>query len=356
MRAQRTILTLALLGALIAASLFGRSEADVPPAPAHRPPPAARETIRPGGDAPARAKDDDSPRSAGLREAILSARWGTELGAFGRREAAESNPEAPMAIAAAGDELLVLDQVNGRVQRFRDGRAISAFTVPDTAQDVALTKDGRVLVLDRLGGGALAIHGANGELIQEIGLRGRGVEDPGELTGVFADNDGIYVEREHGTLLRIADSSGAEDAERPELPGRPSRDGSLIVTAAIVDPAAGRVVVTAFDRRTLEPRWSLALALEAMVLRLLLLDSDPDGHVYLAAETAHEGPAPDFRLSQVEVRALRMDATGRITGRLTLPPLASGDEMLRPLAIDEEGRLYALQSESSGGRVERWVF
>src|SRR5947209_115590 len=72
--------------------------------------------------------------------------WGSQPGEFARRRDPESNPEAPMAVAASGNEVVVVDQVNRRVQRFRDGKVVT--TIPlggDTVQDVALAGSKTVL-------------------------------------------------------------------------------------------------------------------------------------------------------------------------------------------------------------------
>src|SRR5437879_4714919 len=45
--------------------------------------------------------------------------WGAGAGALGRSAASESSPEAPMALAVArSGEVLVLDQINGRIARW----------------------------------------------------------------------------------------------------------------------------------------------------------------------------------------------------------------------------------------------
>ena len=71
------------------------------------------------------------------------------------------------------------------------------------------------------------------------------------MTGVFADDKGVYVEREHTALVRIADGQGRSDPGREELPGRPTRDGRLFIAASIADRAGGLASVRAFDRATL---------------------------------------------------------------------------------------------------------
>src|SRR5262249_14147853 len=150
----------------------------------------------------------------------------------------------------------IVDQVNRRVQRFQGGRPVATLDVGgDTVQDLVLAAGGRTVLLDRLADRNLQVYSASGRLENEMALEGPGVPEGGGVTGVFADDQGIYVEREHAALVRVAARAGHTDRQRIELPGRPTRDGRLLVSAAIVDRAAGVVMVRAFDRATLAPAW-----------------------------------------------------------------------------------------------------
>jgi hypothetical protein len=310
----------------------------------------------PADTGPAAAPSTKSARGEAV--VVVKGTWGSAPGQFGRRREAESNPEAPMALAAgAPGELLVLDQVNRRVERYRDGRRIGSLaTGGDTLQDLAVGPEGRVALLDRFVDKSVQVYGPDGKLQNEVTLTGPGVPEPGLVTGVFADPDGFYVEREHGTVVRVADGSGASTGERTELPGRPSRDGRLILAAALLDRAAGTVRVRAFHRATLQPAWERALQLEAPVLHILLLDSDRAGRVYLAAAIGHEDPNPPYKLLDESITAVRLDSGGSERGRLRLPPLPDADETLRPLAVDDGGDLFVMAPTPQGLEIRRYGF
>lgn len=291
-------------------------------------------------------------------EVVVRGAWGSAPGQFGRRREAESSPEGPMALwAGAPGELLVLDQTNRRVERYRDGRRVGGLaTGGDTMQDLAVGPEGRVALLDRFVDKDVQVYGPDGKLQNEVTLAGTGVPEPGLVTGVFADADGFYVEREHGAVVRIADGSGASLSERQELPGRPSRDGRLILAAALLDRTAGTVRVRAFQRATLQPLWERAVQLEAPVLHILLLDSDRAGRVYVAAAIGHEDPNPPYKLLDESITAVRLDSGGSERGRLRLPPLPDADESLRPLTIDDSGDLFVMAPTPQGLEIRRYGF
>lgn len=291
-------------------------------------------------------------------EVVVRGRWGGGPGQFGRRREAESSPEGPMALhAGRAGELLILDQVNRRVERYKDGTRTGSLAMGgDTLQDLAVGAEGRVALLDRFVDKSVQIYSADGKLQNEVGLTGPGVPEPGHVTGVFADEDGVYVEREHGSVVRIADGSGATDPARSELPGRPSRDGALFIAAALLDRAAGTVVVRAFTRATQKPAWERSVQLEAPVVQILMLDSDRQGRVYLAATIGHEDPKPPYKLVDESITAVRLGTGGVERGRLRLPPLPDVEESVRPLSVDDAGDLYLMATRPEGLEIRRYRF
>jgi len=356
---------LIILGSLVAAlviAFFLRSSVDPakPRTPKIAEPVASATTTRgaPSGTAPgalvpsvAPARTSTKPASSTL---VFEGKWGGSAGQLGHRVANESNPEAPAALAVEGDDVVVLDQVNGRVQRFRRGVPISTFATTETVQDVALAPNGKTVLLDRLTDKNVTIVGADGKVISEIPLEGKGIPEAADTTGVFADPEGVYVEREHGSVVKVADAEGQPDPKRPELPGRPTRDGKRVITAAIADAALGRCVLTAFDRATLEVAFAVSFDFSRPLLQILLLDSDTNGNVYVGAEGARE--REDHTAFDAALMVMRFGPDGSITGRIELPAGNLGDETVRPLTIGDDGALYVMIATESGMAVSRHTF
>lgn len=286
---------------------------------------------------------------------IVQGGWGAEAGQFGRRRDAESNPEAPMALAAQKGEVAVVDQINRRVQRFKDGKL--AATIPfggDTVQDMALAPGGRTVLLDRLADGTVQVYGADGKLENQVPIVGKGIDEGGDVTGVFADDSGIYVERQHGSVVRVADATGKSDADRPELLGRPSRDGRFLLQAELAGP--DQLLVRATDRSSGELAWVQTLQTDAPILHIVMLDSDRSGNVYAAAEVGRESAAPPYELTGVHIVALRLASNGAPRGQLSLPGLSAADETFRPLTVDDDGVLYLMLAQDGGLQVLRFTF
>jgi hypothetical protein len=301
--------------------------------------------------------DASPPRVDHARgEVVIRGAWGRGEGQFGRKRDPESNQEGPMALACgARGDCAVLDQTNQRVQRFRGGSVAQTIALPRaSAQDIAFAR-GNLAVLDRLGGRDVRVYDANGRELGVVALEGPGISEGGGTTGIFANDDGIYVEREHAQAVRIADADGRPDPDRLDVIGRPSRDGRLFLRGAIEDRAAGTIEVDAFDRRG--PIFKSTVAAGAPILNVALLDADRAGSIYVGASVGAASSAPPYAIANEAVFVARLDgATGDVTGTLSLPPLATGDESFRPLAIDDDGAVYEMIDTDDGLVVTRYAF
>lgn len=249
----------------------------------------------------------------------------------------------PMSLAHDGKgRVYVLDQVNGRVVRHGlDGKAEATSDVRlRSAQDLAVAADGSMAVLDRLGDKAIAFYDEGGALRGQLPLEGEGVEETGLLTGVFIDGKDVYVEREHGTLVNIGDTTGKPAEPRKEIPGRPTRDGTGFLNAGITDGAAGRAWLSVIDRSTGDHRFTRELRMKAEIRSIRLLDSDKSGTIYLATEM-HTEPAEEWILLQC------LDSIkGVPIGSAVLPANTMPEETFRDLTVlDEGGVVLAHQTE-----------
>jgi outer membrane protein assembly factor BamB len=289
---------------------------------------------------------------------VVAGGYGGGEGQFGRRRDPESNPEAPMAVAAGPDgQLAVVDQVNRRILRYKDGKLVGTInTGGDTVQDLAFGKDGKLLVLDRLVDGNVQVYGKDGKLVDEVAIGGKGVPEGGSITGLFSDDDGVYVERDHQAVVRIADGSGRADPSRPELVGRPSRDGRLLLAAELAGDGSGDVAVSAVDRASGQPAWKQVLHLGIPVIHIITLDSDRTGMVYVAVDVGRESPTPPYVIGDERILLARLGGGGAPRGMLEIPPLPTADESFRPITVDDDGSVYVMAAGDDGLTVTRYVF
>jgi len=281
--------------------------------------------------------------------------WGSGDGNLGRDRPDEANPEGPMSLTTdAQGNVWILDQVNGRLVKL-DKHGKPAGNVPLTlqaAQDVAIAKDGTAVVIDRLVDKSIALIGPDGKLKGELAVEGKGLEEGGGATGLFTKDDGVYVEREHGDLVKVGTTAGKNDPERPEVPGRPSRDGKSWLSAGIVEAGAGTVAVTAIENPSQAHRFTRQYALGAPIVNLNLLDSDASGIIYLGSVVEAEGSndeAPKFGI----VLLCLDPVDGRPLGRTLLPANTGGEETFRELTVQDDGSVLFLHRTEEGAQVMR---
>jgi hypothetical protein len=254
-----------------------------------------------------------------------------------------------MSLAAAGEGVVVLDQVNRRVVRFdARGNVLGTVRATPTTQDVAVTNDGGLALLDRLVGKAVTLVDAGGREVGKLPLAGKGIDDPGLTTGVFIDGDRVYAERGHGALVLLGTTDGRPAQERTELSGRPSRDGSLLLSAGITSPERGRLYLNVFDRRKNALRFTRTLDVAPRVSSIALLDSDTRGIVYLGVVRG-TGDAEEIRVGCHDPQ------DGHELSSVTLPASTMPEETFRDLVVMPDGRIVvAVRSEQGVAyRVER---
>jgi hypothetical protein len=272
--------------------------------------------------------------------------WGSGEEALGRKRPAQGNPEAPMSFAVTREgNLVVLDQVNGRLVRIdRKGRTTATHALTERApQDVALGARGETAILDRLGDQAVTLRGPSGNLIGRLPLRGDGVTEPGLVTGVFVDGEDVYVERRHGPLVLVGDLSGNVAPNRTEIPGRPTRDGTLFVSAGIVDQAAGRMFVSAIDRRLGEHRFTREIRTGSPLQSIALLDSDRRGMIYVGVVLGSS--AGDWQ------RVYCMEPLqGEPRGAIEIPVSSMPEETMRDMAVMDDGGVVVAERAEQGIR------
>jgi hypothetical protein len=296
--------------------------------------------------APSEASVVAVPSAATLADAraasvLVTAMWGSGPGQLGRTRPQEANPEAPMSLAAAGDGLVVLDQVNGRVVRFdARGNAIGTARATPTTQDVAVTKEGGLALLDRLARKEVTLLDAQGNEVGKLPLAGKGIEDPGLVSGVFVEGERGYAERGHGGLVFLGTTEGTKAAERTELSGRPSRDGTLLLSAGITSAERGRLYLNVFDRAKNALRFTRKLDVAPRVNAIALLDSDARGTIYL-------GVVRGSGDGEIHV-GCHDPIDGHELGAITLPVSTMPEETFKDLVVMPDGRIIAAVRSDQG--------
>lgn len=283
---------------------------------------------------------------------VVSAAWGDGPGQLGVVRTGEQNPEGPMALdVGPGGEVVVLDQVNSRLQVFASGQPPRAVPLPGrTFQDLALDGRGLVVLLDRVGTGAVvAVALADGQVRWRLPLVGPLVPEAGGVTGVFAHDDGAWVEVEHTRLVHLADLHGTAVVAPRQGKGRRSADGRNWLRAARVDGASAEVVAEPLAGSLGGFRTVLPFATPLRTLRGL--DSDRSGRTLLLASLWREDPANPDRVLDERLQAVLLGPGGAEVARLDLAPATGPEEQFRTVRLGPDGAVYHLRCGPDGATV-----
>jgi hypothetical protein len=313
-----------------------------------RPPPAPAKPPTRVASAP---PEDRTVRGAPA-EKVFEAKWGGAPTELGRKEANESSPEGPMSfVVDERGRALVLDQVNSRVQIFETGKQPRSVQLPgDTFQDLAVTASDGIVALDRLTTASLAFVDSSGKLTHEVGLEGKGVPEPGQITGLFQRDDGTWVEVNHANLVRVADGEQNADLERPILQGRPTADGTAILRAS----RSGDRAVYVAEKRGDRPVQALArIEFDMPVYQLLALETDRRGRIFLGASLLEERAVEPFDVLRSSEQVIVLAANGAELSRIELPETHDADESFRRIRVGGDGFLYQLTTGRDGATLWR---
>ena len=300
---------------------------------------------------------DAAATAPATRTVRLRAGWGSGEGQLGRRLSADGTPESPNSfVVDAEGNVLVLDQMNQRILRFAgDGGAVTtAATLESTsARDLAVARDGTMAVLDgNPDAGTVRVIGPDGRPRGELPLRGENLAADEHATGVVVDGDNVYVERDHGPLVRIGSTNGTADGARTEIPGRPSRDGRLYLSGGITDPDQGRYWVNVTDRATGMHRYTLALHSVLTLREMMLLDTDRAGTIYVAVMGLTPETGDHDSRESIQLNCLDPES-GQIIGHAVTATSNLQEIVQRELVVLDDGGVLITVRSDTGFEVQR---
>ncbi len=276
--------------------------------------------------------------------------WGSTGRAAGKLAGDESSPMGPMSFAVtAGGRIALLDQVNGRVLFIDPGSgAVEAVPIPSrTFDDVLVTRDGEIVLLDRLVGSKVVVLDPSGDVRAEVAVVGPGIPRGGEVTAMIGYEDGVWLERRHSTMVRVLDEK-LEPCEREVVAGRKA-GGQARLVASLVEPGVGLVLEGSPDGPA-----RVVLELGHDVSRLVWAEVDGAGCIHAILHLVDRDAGQPARPVFERVVGVRLGPDLDVEAVLSSPYAITELEQFKEFEVTPAGEVYQMAFLDEGVAILFW--
>ncbi len=280
--------------------------------------------------------------------------WGGTGYAVGKLEGNESSPEGPMSFTLAADGLMyVLDQVNLRVLALRsDGTIAREIPIPTaTFQDLAVSPDGSLILLDRLAESALVVIDPNGKTAGEFPVVGEGISEGGGVTAMFARPDGVWLEFGHTYVVRVL-GRDLTPCTREVQPGRILVRGKRSVSAAIDYQGGARLWLGDLETGAITAETEIRLP--DRIARIIWIEPDAAGHLHVMVHLLDFDEFDFHKVTVDKVVGLEYDADLNLLDSFESPHVIVEYEQFREFLVTEQGGVYQMALGDDGMSLVRW--
>ncbi|MGQ9691820.1 MAG: hypothetical protein ACUVQY_11325, partial [Thermoproteota archaeon] len=191
-------------------------------------------------------------------------------------------------------KIYILDQVNNRVQVFREGKRIKTVPIPfKTFVDSDVTPDSKILLLDNVVKKSVYILDSEGKTLNIIPLEGRQIPYAPSVTEIMCVREGKFpgiwvVVEDRSVRIAMLDATTATD--RISLPGIFSWDGRRLMRAQKIGDVTVSIQISKKDSAAL---WDdpITIFLNRFIVHLLGLWDEGNGRVFLGAYLENGEPS-----------------------------------------------------------------
>ena len=278
---------------------------------------------------------------------VVNAEWGGAEGQLGHTVPDEGLPEGPKSFVVDEKSIIhVLDQENGRIQKFAAGKSGGVVALPARPfDDLELDAKGYVL-LDAHSDPALVFVDSSGAVTNEVPLAGPEIPEPSLVTALVRFADGLYVEIEDAYLVHVTDATGGA-VEQSVVPGQVI-DGSAALKLESVDDK--RLALFRVGLADGTPTPVTELSFPERVAERSLFTSAKNGGSLIALRLELDQPDPETPpLSQSTLVVL--EPNGNERRRVDLPQSEAVDDVFRAVRRGADGNVYVMKTSDSGVEI-----
>ncbi|MGB4293053.1 MAG: hypothetical protein WBJ37_09245 [Bacteroidales bacterium] len=273
-----------------------------------------------------------------------------------------SPPEAeaigPMSFTVSDEgEIYILDQLNSRIQVYRDGKRTETIKIPVKSEgimDIELLSGAKIALLDNTVEKSLFIIDSQGKLINTIPLEGQLIAYAPEATEINVVREGKFTGvwvRVNGHSVKLADADG-KTAMRVSVPGKLTFNSERLLDAKIL----GDITISLMrsEKGSLS-MWEPELTVEfdMFVIHFGGPWDDRSGNIYLSAfmeDSDEQGKSTYSNVMVVFSTAMKE------TGRIKLAVQKAPYEIFHPVKVSSDGKIYQMIAEKQEIVVLKYEF
>ncbi|MEO0263359.1 MAG: hypothetical protein ABIM62_06510 [candidate division WOR-3 bacterium] len=277
---------------------------------------------------------------------ILNVNQGSGENEIGVITPSEANPEGPMSFAIGrNEEIYILDQLNKRIQVFKNGEKIKTIPIPEESfKDIELIND-KILLLDIDFKKSVYVIDHKGEIIKIIKIEGKLIPEAAEVVEIQAVQNGkwkgiwAYL---GNRSVKIADLDLSE-RERISVPGKISQDGERIFDIKIEGEAT--ITIYIYEKGSLSNYNQGSIFLDAYVTNILGIWDNKMGRIYVGVSLEEK----DFSNYIVVI-----DSNFKEIGKFNLEVQKLPHEIWRSIRVSEKGSIYQLYLDEKKVYVKKF--
>lgn len=273
---------------------------------------------------------------------VLKTKAGAGIDEIGVYYPPEAAPEYPESFALSRDEeVYILDTANKRIQVFKKGKRIKTIKTPSEGffEDIALTPDGKIVLLDNSVKESVYIIDSNGKILSIIPLVGELISYAPETTEVKVIESGkwagIWVEIELNSV-KIANLNGSKTS-RVAVPGKIFNDGTRVYETKIIGDATFMLYL--YEKESLSKFDELSIFLNEYICGIAPIGTDEKGRIYLHVILGGENCSFNY--------VLIVNSDLEIAGKFKILP----SSVQHPLRVTKDGKVYQLYLDEKRKRV-----
>lgn len=268
---------------------------------------------------------------------ILRVKTGSGLDNIGLITTSEANPEGPMSFFVNNnEEIYILDQINSRIQVFKDKKRIKTIPLPSKSFiDIDLTPEGNIALLDNYDKKAIFVIDSEGKIINTAQLEGSKIYWPGYVTEIYT----IYNHDKYSGIwaylgdrsVRLASLDGTPYGDRLSVSGNLSVDGKNQLRAEKI----GDATIVVYRSKDMSKNWDeFKIFLNTFIDHIITVNNDSKGRIYIGLYS------PDIPYNRNLVVIL--DEEGKEIAQVKLVFQKKPHEIKRSLRINPDGHIYQM--------------